>query len=881
MKKRIVNMIIIIVMVIGLVPSFAFSASAEETPVAKVDNVEYTDFWTAVENWTDNTTLTLLADVTDLTEEIETYGKGMVLDLNGHKLDSSASRMIWIDGATSSQLTIRDSQGGGEIYGMVYIVGGNNGRGTLTLESGTIRNGFVMANGDFTMTGGSIVGGEYGVFSNSTINITISGGVISGKIRGISIHEAPSFVISGSPIITSKQNAAIHVFFDSNVYISGTPKIQGADAEFSIARKLTFNTQPAEYEKWRVNLDMGAVTDGVFAIPSESVTLDSKRFIAVNEGYYVSQNNNGELFMMICDHSIAQSAVANGDGTHNETCGCGQVSFTENIACFGGESKQFCDFCGYECPHENCTNGFCANGCYESAILNDDGYYEIGNAGQLYWFMEHVNAGNVTANAILTADIVVNEGVLVNGALASDTSSFREWFPIGYDYDRDGDGYGEYIYYKGTFDGDSHTISGLYFNNSNQNKVGLIGRIDGGTVKNVGVVDSYFHGQYDVGGVVGNNYGIVKNCYNTSLVSAKGLVGGVVGYNYKECVVENCYNTGTVIGTRDSVGGVVGHNFANVINCYNTGTVGGNAIYVGGVMGFYEAYENKSIIKNCYNTGNVSGNENVGGVLGFYQIYESESIVEYCYNTGAVSGNKFVGGVVGQLKSGIVENCYFSSEAFSGNAIGENQNGAIQNVKGMTAKQFASGEVAYLLGSDFGQDCSVEDSLPELYGKTVYKNQIGGCNEKIFVYGYANAEAEAIFCHLDNNSDHKCDGCEETLSVCNPNADDGDCTTAITCSICGKITTEANSEHTDADFDYKCDICGKDIPMENDPSAPTPDLPPMNTDKLTEESGTDKSNDEAEAPVENGCGGCGSSAALSAVALVGIIGAALVIKKKI
>ena len=68
--------------------------------------------------------------------------------------------------------------------------------------------------------------------------------------------------------------------------------------------------------------------------------------------------------------------------------------------------------------------------------------------------------------------------------------------------------------------------------------------------------------------------------------------------------------------------------------------------------------------------------------------------------------------------------------------------------------------------------------------------------------------------------------------------------------------------------------------MENDPSAPTPELPPMNTDKPTEESDTDKSNDETEAPVENGCGGCGSSAALSAVALVSIIGTALVIKKK-
>ncbi len=44
-----------------------------------------------------------------------------------------------------------------------------------------------------------------------------------------------------------------------------------------------------------------------------------------------------------------------------------------------------------------------------------------------------------------------------------------------------------------------------------------------------------------------------------------------------------------------------------------------------------------------------------------------------------------------------------------------------------------------------------------------------------------------------------------------PNADDGDCTTAITCSVCGAVTTEAKAAHTDADTNGKCDACGKDV----------------------------------------------------------------------
>lgn len=82
-----------------------------------------------------------------------------------------------------------------------------------------------------------------------------------------------------------------------------------------------------------------------------------------------------------------------------------------------------------------------------------DGYYQIANASNLYWFMEYVNTENSSANAILTDDITVNTGNVANcnGVKAED---WREWFPIGYYSDR-----GQ-IYYSGTFDGNGKTISG-------------------------------------------------------------------------------------------------------------------------------------------------------------------------------------------------------------------------------------------------------------------------------------------------------------------------------------------------------------------------------------------------------------------------------------
>ena len=103
---------------------------------------------------------------------------------------------------------------------------------------------------------------------------------------------------------------------------------------------------------------------------------------------------------------------------------------------------------GDACTETGCSgtfdaNGFCTEGGthYEPATdIDDDGVYEIANAGQLYWFMELVNSVELDENgngyadydAVLTADITVNENVLnEDGTLAE--GDFRTWFPIGYD----------------------------------------------------------------------------------------------------------------------------------------------------------------------------------------------------------------------------------------------------------------------------------------------------------------------------------------------------------------------------------------------------------------------------------------------------------------
>ena len=258
-------------------------------------------------------------------------------------------------------------------------------------------------------------------------------------------------------------------------------------------------------------------------------------------------------------------------------------ALTVTVELGGAQTYETTGADGYDngfCTTYNASEGSCSNtsheNCsgYQPATDSDgDSVYEIGNAGQLYWFAGFVNGKldgvkcNTSANAVLTSNITVNIGLKdKNGLLDSlvydesgqvtNGNSFTSWTPIG-----------NIAYnYTGTFDGQEHTISGLYFNDTKTTYVGLFGWSDG-TIKNVGVVDSYFSGQDRVGGVCGKSRGSI----------------------------ENSYNTGTVSGTSSSVGGVCGYSSSGSIeNSHNTGAVSGTGIYVGGVCG----YSSSSIIKN-------------------------------------------------------------------------------------------------------------------------------------------------------------------------------------------------------------------------------------------------------------------------------------------
>ncbi len=349
---------------------------------------------------------------------------------------------------------------------------------------------------------------------------------------------------------------------------------------------------------------------------------------------------------------------------------------------------------------------------------NNDGFYEIGTADELYAFATLVNDGNRHIDVILTSDITVNEGT-IDEILERNPDDIRTWTTIGTEYTV----YEGVNKYGGIFEGNNKTISGLIKTSeqSNKNYVGLFSAISAiSEVRNVTVINSWFYGNKYVGGIVGWNEGLVANCHSESYVDGFSNVGGIVGYNYYGDI-KNCHNSGNVCGNI-AVGGILGYNYYNgvVTNCSNKGAVfgiiWGTNQKIGGIVGD----NGEGYVYNCYNWGDVgatsNGDSRVGGIVGHNP---RKGVVGGCYNIGKVGGNltldTSVGGVVGYNEGELVNCCYLNTSC-NGAVDGNDVDGSAE---ARTKDEFSSGSAAYFLGSAWGQKIGT-DEYPVLGGAKVY-----------------------------------------------------------------------------------------------------------------------------------------------------------------
>ena len=359
--------------------------------------------------------------------------------------------------------------------------------------------------------------------------------------------------------------------------------------------------------------------------------------------------------------------------------------------------------------HSYNENGFCENDDthYQPANYNEEiEKYEISNAGQLYWFAEQVNSGDTSLNAVLTTDIVVNETVLAaDGSLGADPDTLRMWRSIGDDDTEN--------IFKGIFDGQGHTISGLYFSNdSNESDVmcaSLFG-FSAGIIQNVGLEDSYF------------NYYYAK--IDGQLI-VSGVAAGICAINNGQIV--NCYNAGTILGYGASGICAINSDNGSIENCYNTGMIGGFGLAAG------ICNMNAGSMKDCYNNSDITvrtdstiidENDEKSYASGICNINGSSGRIENCYHVGQVSGAD-VNNNICNLNIGQIENSYYDCNICDKDAITQNESSAVvKNVESKTTKQFASGEVTYLLNGDQSVRAFYQNLATEKYPTLNQKSKV-------------------------------------------------------------------------------------------------------------------------------------------------------------
>lgn len=495
----------------------------------------------------------------------------------------------------------------------------------------------------FSMSGGSIIGcvasdigggvrasGTFKMSGQAVIrSCTVESATQSIYGGGIYVNSSSSFEMSGEAKIEycqaisnsskSSNGGGVHLANNTTLTLSGSAVIQDCTA--------TNSANSGE-----------AYGGGVSAANVREITLEGNAQIfqcdaANGSGLYItgSQMYPADYGKLLANGGSVEGDVVLGEADNPCTViGSGRTVFKGKVTVTPGSTIEKGTFNGEVINNGTITggtfngtvnnNGTINNGTFNGEVTNNgtindgtfntpitgsgtkDDPYQISTAAQLKRFRNIVNGtGGQTqdsgACAVLMNDIVLNDGTFdANGTYTPGSSSkaAEEWTPIG-KYTDDNDK----TPYTGTFDGQGHTIKGLYVNSASDAYVGLFGCLEGAAVRNL-TVDGYVQGYKTAGGIAGYaSNAAIENCSNHCSVfgGSDSMLGGIAGLNFDGAKIIDCYNVGTIIRNStvfEFCGGIVWGNAGTVSNCYNVGTISGN-VYDGEIVG-----RNSGTVENCY-----------------------------------------------------------------------------------------------------------------------------------------------------------------------------------------------------------------------------------------------------------------------------------------
>ncbi|MFC3959196.1 right-handed parallel beta-helix repeat-containing protein [Halovivax cerinus] len=315
--------------------------------------------------------------------------------------------------------------------------------------------------------------------------------------------------------------------------------------------------------------------------------------------------------------------------------------------------------------------------------------------------------------------------------------------------------------FTGTFDGQGHTISGLYVDRGDAASAGLFGVVSEATIVDVELANADVNATGDFGGGVGalvggDQYGsTISGVTASGTVSGVTNVGGIAGSTGTASTLEDARSSVSVTADPDSgtsagglvgsfdgelldssasgevsgagdVGGLVGTLDGEIVGSSASGTVTGDSP-VGGLVGV--AYDDGTISESRA-SGDVEGENTLGGLLGVNR----GSVVD-SYATGTVTMTSAydlaAGGLVGAVQSdGTVNRSYATGDVSGDDDIG----GLVGRIgdSGAIDRSYATGAVSGNggLGGLVGAITSADGTLTNAYWDTASTNMTGAVGDE-------------------------------------------------------------------------------------------------------------------------------------------------------
>lgn len=181
---------------------------------------------------------------------------------------------------------------------------------------------------------------------------------------------------------------------------------------------------------------------------------------------------------------------------------------------------------------------------------------------------------------------------------------------------------------------------------------GVAGAMTGTTVTNV-VVDGSVTGNGNVGGLIGTAVSsTITDSDNKAVVKGSAVVAGIVGNASMNSAISKTVNSASVTGTKDVAGIAAMATSVKIEQCGNKAAIVGGESALSSVAGIAAVTSQGTVLTEVFNQGEISGEGSyaAAGIVANFK----QSDLSKAYNVGAINGagNSYLAGVVGFADAG-------------------------------------------------------------------------------------------------------------------------------------------------------------------------------------------------------------------------------------